>query len=94
MGGRLFKQLLESLEEDISAFPFIDILNMMERLNLIDSAQEWISLRQTRNTVTNEYPFFKEVQVDELNLLQNDVVKLSGIWSHLREYTVNRFRIN
>jgi hypothetical protein len=29
---RLFKQLLEVLEEDISGLPFIDILHKMEKL--------------------------------------------------------------
>lgn len=93
MGTRLFRQLLESLEEDVSALPFIDILNRMERLNLIPGAREWIALRQTRNTVSHEYPFFKEIQADELNLLSTDVVKLSSIWSDLREYTVKRFKV-
>jgi hypothetical protein len=93
MGARLFKQLLESLEEDTSALPFIDVINKLEKLNLLDDAKEWIALRQTRNTVTHEYPFFKEVQIEELNLLQGDVVKLSEIWLKLREYTLNRFAL-
>jgi len=42
MGSRLFKQLLEMLEEDISGLPFIDILHKMEKLNLLDSAKDWI----------------------------------------------------
>jgi len=91
MGARLFKQLLESLEEDTSALPFIDVINKLEKLNLLDDAKEWIALRQTRNTVTHEYPFFKEVQIEELNLLPGAVVKLSEIWLKLREYTLNRF---
>lgn len=92
MGTRLFKQILEGLEEDVSAIPFIDILNKMEKLKLIDKAKDWIALRQTRNTVSHEYPFLKEVQADELNLLQEDVVKLSDIWLKLREYTIIRFK--
>lgn len=59
MGSRLFKQLLEALEEDISGLPFIDILNKMEKLNLLDRSLDWIVLRQTRNTVSHEYPFLK-----------------------------------
>ena len=93
MGSRLFKQLLEALEEDISGLPFIDILNKLEKLNLIDNAKDWITLRQTRNTVSHEYPFFKEVQIDELNLLPEEVVKLASIWSNLKKYTINRFTL-
>ena len=90
MGTRLFKQLLEALEEDISGLPFIDILYKMEKLNLIDNAKDWITLRQTRNTVSHEYPFYKEVQIEELNLLPHEVQKLSAIWSKLKEYAQKR----
>ena len=93
MGSRLFKQLLEALEEDTSGLPFIDILYKLEKLNLLDDAKEWITLRQTRNTITHEYPFFKEVQIEELNLLPEEVIKLSGIWLKLKEYVVNRYNI-
>ena len=93
MGSRLFKQLLEALEEDISGLPFIDILYKMEKLNLLDDAKDWIGLRQIRNTISHEYPFFKEVQMDELNLLPEEVVKLASIWAKLKEYTINRFTL-
>ena len=93
IGARLFKQLLESLEEDITGLPFIDILYKLERLNLLDNAKDWIALRQTRNTISHEYPFFKEAQIEELNLLPEEIVKLSAIWVKLRDYTVNRFAL-
>ncbi len=86
MGSRLFKQLLELLEEDISGLPFLDILYKMEKLNLIESAKDWITLRQTRNTVSHEYPFYKEIQIEELNLLPEEVKKLAGIWLKLKKY--------
>jgi hypothetical protein len=31
----------------------------MEKLNLLENAKDWIALRQTRNTVSHEYPFYK-----------------------------------
>jgi len=65
MGARLFKQLLEALEEDTSGLPFIDILFKMEKLHLLEDARNWIDLRQIRNIVSHEYPFFKEVQIEE-----------------------------
>jgi hypothetical protein len=93
MGTRLFKQLLEVLEEDISGLPFIDILYKLEKLNLLESAKDWTALRQTRNTVSHEYPFYKEVQIEELNLLPQEVIKLSGIWIKLKIYTLKRLEI-
>lgn len=93
MGSRLFKQLLEALEEDISGLPFIDILYKMEKLNLLDYAKDWIVLRQTRNTVSHEYPFFKEIQIEELNLLPEEVEKLAAIWIKLKEYALKRLAL-
>lgn len=93
MGTRLFKQVLEALEEDVSGLPFIDILYKMEKLNLLENAKDWISLRQTRNTISHEYPFYKEIQIEELNLLPEEVNKLSGIWLKLKEYTNLRLTI-
>jgi len=93
MGSRLFKQILEVLEEDISGLPFIDILYKLEKLNLLDDAKDWIVLRQTRNTVSHEYPFFKEVQIEELNLLPEEVVRLAAIWLNFKEYTLKRLAL-
>ena len=93
MGSRLFKQLLELLEEDISGLPFLDILYKMEKLNLIERAKDWITLRQTRNTVSHEYPFYKEIQVEELNLLPKEIVKLDALWIKLKAYTLNRLNM-
>lgn len=93
MGTRLFKQILEALEEDISGLPFIDILYKMEKLNLLETAKDWITLRQTRNTVSHEYPFYKEIQIDELNLLPEEIEKLSVIWLKLKEYSLLRLSL-
>jgi len=93
MGTRLFKQVLEALEEDISGLPFIDILYKMEKLNLLENAEDWISLRQTRNIISHEYPFYKDIQIEELNLLPEEVEKLSGIWLKLKEYTILRLAL-
>lgn len=93
MGTRLFKQLLELLEEDVSNVPFLDILYRMEKLNLLESAKDWITLRQTRNTVSHEYPFYAEIQVEELNLLPDVVLKLASIWINLKDYALGRMSI-
>jgi hypothetical protein len=87
LATRLFKQLLEALEEDFSGLPFIGILNKMEKLNLLENAKDWVKLRQTRNNVAHEYPFYKEVQIEELNLLPDEVLRLEQIWKKPEAYT-------
>jgi hypothetical protein len=88
MGTRLFKQILEALEEDTSGLPFIDVLYKMEQIKLIDNAKDWIKIRQTRNTVSHEYPFYREIQIEELNLLPGEVLKLEKIWFKLQNYSL------
>jgi hypothetical protein len=93
MGTRLFKQLLELLEEDVLGLPFLDILFKMEKLGLLESAKAWITLRQTRNSVSHEYPFYTEILVEELNLLPEEVAKLASIWIKLKDYALQRMEI-
>lgn len=87
MGNRLFKQLLEALEEDVSGLPFIDILFKLEKLNLLENAKDWVKLRQTRNNIAHEYPSYKEVQIAELNLLPEEINRLVVIWKNLETYS-------
>jgi hypothetical protein len=60
MGTRLFKQLLEALEEDVSGLPFIDILYKMEKLNLLENAKDWVKLRQNEIMLPTNIPFIKK----------------------------------
>lgn len=93
MGSRLFIQVLEALQEETANKPFIDLLNQLEKLELIESASSWIELRQVRNALAHEYPSFKELQVKELNLLPEEIDKLTTIWKSMETYCLSRFNI-
>lgn len=69
LGNNTFRFLLEFLEEDITGKPFRDILNILERLQIIDSADSWLALRELRNDLTHEYPMMLEETVSKLNHL-------------------------
>ena len=66
MGEKLFGTMLFLLGEDFSKKPFIDMLNRLEKLELLNR-QEWIDLRTTRNNVAHEYSFNVDELVDSLN---------------------------
>ena len=40
MGAKIFRNLLEYLDEDVSSLPMRDLLNLLERYRLIDKAEE------------------------------------------------------
>ncbi|MBW8331902.1 MAG: hypothetical protein K0M40_07770 [Prolixibacteraceae bacterium] len=64
-----FRYVLVYLQEDILDKPFRDILNRLERLNIIDSSDTWLALRELRNDLAHEYPVMLEETIDKLNLL-------------------------
>ena len=53
LGDKLLPALLTYLGEKLGAF--IDNLNKAERLNFVDSAQNWIDTRNLRNQLIHEY---------------------------------------
>jgi uncharacterized protein with HEPN domain len=69
MGSKLFPALLENLGEETRGIPMIDLLTKMEELELLQNANDWLVLRETRNIVTHEYPFITREVIDGLNLL-------------------------
>ncbi len=91
MGGRLFPAILENLGEETKGLPFIDQLTKLEELNIIDSADEWMLLRETRNIVTHEYPFITDEVIEGLNLLSKHSRLISEIWEKLQTYIKSRF---
>lgn len=56
LGQKTFKYLLEATGEPLlSNATFIDRLNVLERLGLLDAA-EWANARVVRNRLVHEYP--------------------------------------
>lgn len=94
MGNRLFPALLKSLGEDIRGLPFIDRLTTLEKLQLLDDHKQWLQLRETRNTVTHEYPFITDEIIEGLNTLSEDAVVISDIYNSLKTYCQERFNIH
>ena len=93
MGNRLFPALLKNLGEDIRGLPFIDLLTTLEKLQLLDDHKQWFQLRETRNTVTHEYPFISDEVIEGLNALSEDAIVISDIWNSLKTYCRERFNI-
>lgn len=80
MGQRLFRHLLElSLEWDDSE-PFIDKLSRLERLSVIPSAEQWVTLRELRNSAMHEYPDQPELTVANLNRIHDAAEPLERIF--------------
>ncbi|WP_291856693.1 hypothetical protein [Marinilabilia sp.] len=69
IGSRIFPLTLQTLAEPVEDKPFIDVLNRLEKLNIIDSAQNWIELRKIRNDIAHEYPSNLNERIEGINIL-------------------------
>jgi hypothetical protein len=91
MGVKLFPSILENLGEEVKKLPFINRLVRLEELEIINSADEWILLRETRNIVTHEYPFITDEVIQGLNLLGSHFTLITDIWKQVENYVKSRF---
>lgn len=56
IGEKLFVLMLEFLkEENVKAKPFVDTLNRLEQLGLLDDKNIWLELRKIRNNIAHQY---------------------------------------
>jgi len=69
IGQRLFKSILQELEEEIENVPFIDLLNKLEKLTIIESVEQWLELRKIRNVLSSTY----EDEPEEMSIAINDI---------------------
>jgi len=68
MGESLFKSILIMSKEEVKKKTFLDILNRLEELEIINK-NEWLKLREVRNEIAHEYSFNQEEVVDNINLI-------------------------
>lgn len=65
LGEKLFPSILLLSGEDIKRKTFIDILNRLEELEIVERI-EWLSLREIRNDIAHEYSNNVEQVVDSI----------------------------
>ena len=84
MGDKLFPAYLQLLQEYRDNMPLIDVLNDLERLGVIESAQEWIEFRKLRNSLTHEYPGNEDEIIDALEAAVGTYRKMKSIYSKIK----------
>jgi hypothetical protein len=86
IGRRLFKAVFLFLEEDIEDVPFIDLLNRLEKLNILESAEQWLELRKIRNALSHTY----EDEPEELSIAINSILdrksNIENIYKNIVDY--------
>ena len=90
MGEKLFPLTLVLLEENMEGKPFIDMLNRLERLELIPSREMWTLWRELRNDLTHEYPDNNAERIEAINQLSSVVDKMSAVFQGMKDYIEKR----
>lgn len=67
MGAKLLPAVLELTQEQGELKAFIDKLNRLEKIDAIESAEEWLELREMHNQFAHDYPEEPEIQASLLN---------------------------
>jgi len=86
IGEKLFKTILLYLEEKIENKPFIDILNRLEKLELLDDTIIWKELRVYRNELAHNYDDDPEETSEVINKLYNKKDLLINIYNKIKSY--------
>lgn len=67
MGAKLFPAILELTKEQGHYPAFLDKLNQLEKIGAIESADQWLILREMRNEFSHDYPDDPALQSATLN---------------------------
>ena len=86
IGAKLFKQILYELKEiDTFSLTMIDILNRLEKLNILDASKQWEKLREIRNILAHEYPCDIEERIENIDLAMEGFMELENIYRNLKK---------
>ena len=91
IGNKLIRYILESMAENTRELSQIDIFSKAEQLNIIPSAEDWLSLRAVRNKLTHEYPSDHKEIIEGLNSLNDNINMILIVWQHIEEFIKGKF---
>jgi len=84
IGNKLFRNLLK-LEHE-SPISMLDVLNMMEKRQIIESSSQWRTLREVRNAFAHDYPESENERASALNAAWTQAPVLFVILERLQAY--------
>ncbi|KAF3978342.1 MAG: nucleotidyltransferase domain-containing protein [Methylococcales symbiont of Iophon sp. n. MRB-2018] len=86
IGTKLFPNILLFLGEEIANKSFIDRLNRLEQLNLLDSKYTWNNLRKIRNDLSHQYEQVSNNSIGYLNDIYQKKEQLITFYLQINQY--------
>ncbi len=90
MGEKLFKVFLDEIGEYKDNMSLLDLLDKLERFDIIDQASDWMEYRKLRNKLTHEYPNNEDDVVEGIKLAIEVFDKIETILSNILHYQKKR----
>ncbi|MGC9287107.1 MAG: hypothetical protein ACP5E7_06110 [Hydrogenobaculum sp.] len=90
MGQKLFKAFLDKIGEYKDNMSFIDILDRLEKLSIINSTDEWLEMRSLRNRMTHEYPNELYKIKLEINIAISKIPTIENTIKNIMDYLIKR----
>ncbi len=90
MGEKVFPAILLLSGEEIKRMTFIDRLNRLEELELVDK-DRWMKLRKERNEIAHEYSYNIEEVVEGINHIYKKIDELVEIFDKICNFTLEKF---
>jgi len=87
---KLFRRFLDVIGELFENMSFIDILDKLERLGIIESTEEWLEIRKLRNKLTHDYPQELEEIKEEIKIAMSKVNILERAIMNIEKYLSER----
>ena len=86
MGEKLFKSFLDSIGEYNKTMSLLDALDIMEKLGIIQNADDWMNYRKIRNKLTHEYPNNQNEIIEGIKTALNIFEKIEDIVKVIENY--------
>ena len=86
MGAKLFPAVLEATKEQGELKAFIDKLNRLEQIGAIQSADDWLLLREVRHAFSRDYPDDLALQASLLNQSYILAGNLLDTFNHVKKF--------
>lgn len=93
MGEKLFKVFLDEIGEYKSNMSLLDILDKLEKFEVIEDSYKWMEYRKLRNKLTHEYPNNEEDVIEGILLSIDVFEEIIKIINNIVEYMNKRTKI-
>jgi hypothetical protein len=86
MGEKLFKIFLDEIGEYKDNMSLLDVLDKLEKFEIVENAYDWMEYRQLRNKLTHEYPNNEQDIIDGIYLAIEVFDKIETILNNIIAY--------